>query len=745
MAAGFTACSDNDDVASNPTITIADSEKSKTIEWDEVEGCIEFVAGSKWTATVDDVTSRASNTQIDWLKLTQNSGDAGTVRMPFLLSKNDDEYYRDAQIHIQCEGGQPVTINVHQNNNPAAAKTYDKTKIKDFDKFYLPNSYNEGFEKGEAGMLKSDARYSWWRMKQSDHFFVFWEPGFGDDPNGTDVPEALRVDVDDLLAKAEQFYNTNVNKLKMVTVGQGKSQLDDYKMEIYLLYQDEWLATGSGYDNVIGALWVNPSTCQPVGATIGHEIGHSFQYQVYADKLKNGEEDVSRSGWRYGFGGNGGCTYWEQCAQWQAAQDYPDDAFSYYNDVWTKEYHRHFMHEWQRYASYYWQYYITQQHGIETFGKLWQESNFPEDPIQTYTRLYMGGDYEKFYDEYYQYAIRCLTYDFDAIHAYAPQEAMNYKCTMYSQDDGSFIPAYSSVPGTTGFNFVQLQVPAVGTTVSVDLKALQPGSALSADDPGNIVDGDYNVIGNTSNYNSNSSNALGNYRFGFISVKGTDATYGEMTTGSEGKAEFTVPAGCEKLYLCVVATPTYASHAWDEDETNDDQWPYAVTFTGTNVKGYYAIDKSQPLTSVDFTVALNPEVNNDYAAINVAATDAQLGQLAQAFHLQPASIIGKLQPAGTEPAEGTVVFAAINSDGSYYYGSTANGWGHWVTADGDVTGWGDTASVFSEFQSDSFSFNVGQMPEQNTSGGKSVIRQALIYTKDGQQYVAKFTMNITFK
>ena len=28
------------------------------------------------------------------------------------------------------------------------------------------------------------------------------------------------------------------------------------------------------YDDVIGALWVNPSTCQPVGATIGHEIGH---------------------------------------------------------------------------------------------------------------------------------------------------------------------------------------------------------------------------------------------------------------------------------------------------------------------------------------------------------------------------------------------------------------------------------------------------------------------------------------
>lgn len=56
-------------------------------------------------------------------------------------------------------------------------------------------------------------------------------------------------------------------------------------MEIYLLYQSEWLATGSGYDNVIGALWVNPSTCQPVGSTIAHEIGHSFQYMVFCDYL----------------------------------------------------------------------------------------------------------------------------------------------------------------------------------------------------------------------------------------------------------------------------------------------------------------------------------------------------------------------------------------------------------------------------------------------------------------------------
>ncbi len=28
-------------------------------------------------------------------------------------------------------------------------------------------------------------------------------------------------------------------------------------MQIYLLYQTDWLAAGSGYDDKIGALWVN--------------------------------------------------------------------------------------------------------------------------------------------------------------------------------------------------------------------------------------------------------------------------------------------------------------------------------------------------------------------------------------------------------------------------------------------------------------------------------------------------------
>ena len=119
--------------------------------------------------------------------------------------------------------------------------------IPNFDKYYKP------YEFSDMDMFNYNSKYSWYRYKQSEHFFVFWEAGFGDNPNSENVPSNLRVDIDDLLAKAEQFYNTNIVKTKFSEVGKGKSYLDIYKMEIYLVYTTEWLATGSGYDNVIGA------------------------------------------------------------------------------------------------------------------------------------------------------------------------------------------------------------------------------------------------------------------------------------------------------------------------------------------------------------------------------------------------------------------------------------------------------------------------------------------------------------
>ena len=61
------------------------------------------------------------------------------------------------------------------NPKPSEVKVMDKSKIANYGKYYCPDTWNEGFEKGPDYMLRSDARWSWWRMKQSEHFFVFWD------------------------------------------------------------------------------------------------------------------------------------------------------------------------------------------------------------------------------------------------------------------------------------------------------------------------------------------------------------------------------------------------------------------------------------------------------------------------------------------------------------------------------------------------------------------------------------------
>ena len=481
------------------------------------------------------------------------------------------------------------------NPKPSDVKVMDKSKIVDYNKYHCPAKWNEGFEKGPDYMLRSDARWSWWRMKQSEHFFVFWEPGFGDDPNAESVPEALRVDIDDLLQKAEQFYKTNVEKLGMATIGEGKSVLDKYKMQIYLLYQTEWLATGSGYDDKIGALWVNPSTCKPVGSTIGHEIGHSFQYQISADKLFTGEatpidradgSQLVPAGFRYGFGENGagGCAYWEQCAQWQSFQDYPNECFDQeaHYAVWLKNHHRHFNHEFMRYASYWFQYWFTEKHGIASYARIWKESKYPEDPLQTYMRIYCNNSLDALYKDLYEYSAHCADYDFKAVHQYKKEAAINYSTKLY-KSNGYYQVAYSNCPGTTGFNLIPLNVPSSGK-VSATIEGLVPGSALAAGDPGTVVDGDGNAKSTVTSYNKQ-SNQQSDYRYGFVAItKDGKSHYGEMHKGKSGTASYEVPGNTERLYLCVLAAPDqYNRNAWDDDETNDEQWPYRVKFSGTDI------------------------------------------------------------------------------------------------------------------------------------------------------------------
>lgn len=651
-----------------------------------------------------------------------------------------------------CSGDDPVpdhpdeTEQPDENGKPEEPSEDDiivlnPSEVQDYEKIYKPKEFES------MNWLREDSRWSLVRSRQSEHFIVFWEEGFGEDPNATTLPEALRVDVDDLLAKAESFFTINVELLKFAELNSGNSNLERYKMQIYLYYQTEWLATGSGYDDVIGALWVNPSTCKPVGSTIAHEIGHSFQYQVYADLLAAGEtaNDFSR-GFRYGFGGDGGNGFWEQTAQWQSFQSYPAEAFESYNfGVYTDNAHRHVCHEWQRYASYFIHYYWSELHGVDFIGRLWREAVRPEDPVEAYMRM-NDLSVEQMNDEMYGAATRFVTWDLEEIRTRGHSYIGSHSWQLYPHAEGGYQVAYSHCPGTTGYNVIPLNIPEAGNTISVAFEGLSPGSPLASADPAVARVGEQSVTVTT--YNTSDASAVG-WRYGFVAIlTGGERIYGEMQSDRNGTASLVVPENCEKVWFVVSGAPTrYQSHAWDENELNDEQWPYRVQFNGTDLLGNIEIDPDAEPEDITLTYDLSfPADASAYsgATVNLVSNN-DLIRVAEAFQMQGSAISGMMLEAKETAREGRIAFAAVEPGGVLNYNATANGYGFWFDSQGSVIGWGsdNDSKLFAEFASSSFQFSIGQFPGKCNAGDSYTIREALVYTKEGKQYRATFVFKIS--
>lgn len=698
------------------------------LEADETFTTFNFTSTTNWSAKLE--------TACTWVTIETPSGVGGAnAKLSLSLQENTSTDSRSCVI-ILTTGSYTQRIIVNQAGS--LVEKMDPSTIKDYDKFYKPQ------ENANMDMLRSDSKWYWGRSKQSTHFFVFWEAGFGDDPNSESVPSELRVDIDDLLLKAEQFYTTNITKLGMAEVGNGKSYLDKYKMEIYLLYQTEWLATGSGYDNIIGALWVNPSTCQPVGSTIGHEIGHSFQYQVYCDQVLNGAADDFTTGFRYGYeGSNGGNGFWEQCAQWQSYQDYPDQYFGdgWYS-VWPTNCHRHFEHEWMRYASYWLQCYWTEKHGDKTVASIWKNSKSPYDAIQTYQQLYCSNNWTACAEKLYDYAAHMATYDVAGPRAYSSAHLSDYTTKFYKSTDGYYQVAYSQCPGCTGFNVIPLN-PSAGETISANFVGLDAGSALASDDPGEYQESE-KVAGTTKTYNLTSTNdKKGNegWRYGFVAYL-SDGTrkYSDMFSSAKGTASWSVPAKTQYLYMVVMGCPkTYVQHPWDEKELTDAQYPYKVKFSGTDLKGNMDIDEDADPQDVTINLTANCNASSSEYLQGTLDLTSNIN-LAKAFALQPSSIVSKLQSVGTQPSEGNIVWGCLQSNGSYSYDNTANG-GFWCDTNGDNVGWSN-GYAYVEFSGLTISY--GQYPGKNKAGDSYTLTPTLIYTKGGKQYKATIKIKFAF-
>ena len=114
--------------------------------------------------------------------------------------------------------------------------------------------------------------------------------------------------------------------------------------------------------------------------------------------------------------------------------------------------------------------------------------------------------------------------------------------------------------------------------------------------------------------------------------------------------------------------------------------------------------------------------------------------------------------ASTASLFGTdITYAAIEPAGNLNSSSTANDPGHWFGSEGNVVSWVENVSsttnttdiprLYSEFDATTYTFNIGQYPQVNTSGDSITIQQALTYVpSDGgtpARVVFRFNVCIT--
>ncbi|OJU50910.1 MAG: hypothetical protein BGN96_08310 [Bacteroidales bacterium 45-6] len=563
----------------------------------------------------------------------------------------------------------------------------------------------------------NNANNSWTytRSKQSANWIIFWEAGYGANPNSTSLSTDYRIDVDNLLQLAENAFNFYTDSLKFTK--RGSSKTDQYKMIIRLRYTRDWEATGSGVDNTIGMLTLTAWSAQVAGHTLAHEVGHCFQYQVHCDN-----NDLN--GWMYGFGpnGSGGNCWWEQCAQWQGYKIYPEKQFTDADfSTYLTYAHKHILHETPRYSNYFIQDYWTMLHGMDFIGRMWNESKSPEDPVEAYQRMTKITQ-SAFCDEMYDCAARFASWDIPALRSYGeskidarPQTKMNRQSDGYWQVDSL------SCPENYGYNVIRLNVPSNSNKVKAYFQGLAGSTGFRK-----LLYG------------------YAEWRYGFVALlENGQRVYSPMQTARylspKDTVEFTAPTNCKRLWFVVSGAPkAHWRHAWDNDDSNDEQWPYKVKFDNSNLYGTFDYSNTDVAHNDTLTYNLTqaPFVGSTSSAYPSTPVYPDMARVAQAFRLQLSDIAGLY---GSK-----ISYCAVNPNGTLNYTSTANAPGHWFNKTGYTTNWGNSSYIFSELNTTSFAFSIGQYPNLCKEGDKFTIRQALLYKPDASKtYQVTFVFNVT--
>jgi hypothetical protein len=563
--------------------------------------------------------------------------------------------------------------------------------------------------------MNDNSRWSFSRSMESEHFVVFWEKGFGSDPTKA---QTYRFNPKTVLQNAEKIWDTYVTQLGFLVPG--RSTTDTYKIQLYVLYQSEWRADASGVDGKMG---IGHMSAGAIGArgghTVAHEIGHTFQYLVSADL---GQQHGYNYG--YGEGASGGNGWWESCANWQAYKVYPERQFTdgEYFEGHLPKCHLNLLHEDWRYENCFVQDYWCMKHCQDFIGRLWRESNKPEDPVETYKRLNKLSQ-DQLCDEFYEGFARMATWDIDGIRDRASHRIGQHQSHLTRTDEGAWRVDAAYCPQNYGYNIVNLNAAAGGTVVKAHFKG----------------------IAGADGYRKINVDKAG-WRYGFVAYTQDGQTvYGETARDKEGTATLTLPDGCQRLFFVVMGAPTeHWRHPWDDNAQNDEQWPYEVTFEGTDLYGQFP-EYPADYERRDTTVYINAELAYDGSNYTSTRVQYDMAAISQALGLSTQQLKSLGRTASSNPR-----FVGVDANGTIHTGTTTSTssstcYGHWFTAQGNVCNYDSSARIFAELYPDTYNCYVGQYPGRLTRGHTYTIRQAVQYLHEGKRYTATMVVQLKIK
>lgn len=599
--------------------------------------------------------------------------------------------------------------------------------------YVKPSSYSN------VDFTKESSKWCFQRSMESEHFVCFWEKGLNLVNNSITLG-GQTVNVKTLLSNGEKVWKKYVEELGFLIPG--KSVTDKTKIIMFIVNQTDWRADGSGMDGTVweysgttkkskamkvGLFHCNPWAANAEGGhTMAHEVGHVFQYLVCADCGTN-----HGWGWGYGDNGSGGNCWWESCAQWQAFQVFPSTIFSNYrySEYVTNSY-KNLLHESYRYANYFIQSYWCQLFGRDFIGRLWRESTWPEDPVETYKRM-NNASQDDFNKTIFDYACRAITWDIDDLRTRGKsyQNSFTTSLNWVEGTENTYMVDASCTPQNYGFNIIRLRGFKAGETVKVNFKG---------------------VAGKAGYRNINKAKA--GWRYGFVALTADGSRiYGDMHSDKEGTAEMTLPDNVENVWFVVSGAPTeHWHHPWNDDDSDDEQWPYQVTFSGCSAEGTSRTYDTYPddYARRDTTVVINADLARSTSSYTSVQVPYDMDAVSRALGVSTEQMKAVKCNASSKGVKGTIDYVGVNANGTYRYGTTTttSNYGHWFTTSGNVVGYDGSAAIFSELDAAKYVSKVGQYPGRLSAGKTYVFREAFIYTHtDGKQYKATMEVHLKVK